>query len=155
VAETEAPAPEAPRAQPAADLSEIRPVSLKSPTLLAENDPYNSVRATTKVVEQPPDEHVAEKEALEKIDNPEKIGAREEVRSRLPAETHDEVQIKRPEPVKVDDGKPVLRAIPVKPEPEETPLEIRRAVPVGPMDEVDEGALLRAATPTPGQSDDQ
>jgi hypothetical protein len=33
-------------------------------------------------------------------------------------------------------------------------VEIRRAVPVGPMDEVEEGALLKAATPSPSKSDD-
>jgi hypothetical protein len=48
-----------------------------------------------------------------------------------------------------------LRAIPVQPEPEETPVEIRRALPVGPMDEVEEGALLKAATPSPTQSGDE
>jgi len=54
-----------------------------------------------------------------------------------------------------EDGKPVLRAIPVQPEAEETPVEVRRALPVGPMDEVEDGALLKAATPSPPQSDDQ
>jgi hypothetical protein len=49
----------------------------------------------------------------------------------------------------------VLRAIPVEPEAEETPVEIRRAVPVGPMDEVDQGALLKAVTPSPGTSGDE
>jgi hypothetical protein len=52
-----------------------------------------------------------------------------------------------------DEKKPVLRAIPVEPKPEETPVEIRRAVPVGPMDEVDQGALLKAATPSPSGND--
>src|SRR4029077_4006473 len=37
---------EAPRAEPAADLSEVKPIVLKAPTLLAQNDPYNSVKAT-------------------------------------------------------------------------------------------------------------
>ena len=32
---------------------------------------------------------------------------------------------------------------------------IARALPVGPMDEVDQGALLKAVTPTPGKPDDQ
>src|SRR5262249_50044593 len=68
---------EAPRAQLAADLSELRPIALKSPTLLTENDPYNSIKATVKLesTDEPP---VAEAVPAEKVDNPETP----EVRSR-------------------------------------------------------------------------
>jgi penicillin-binding protein 1A len=136
-------AAEAPRAEPAADLREVRPVALKSPTLLADNDPYNSVKATVRV-QSADDEVVAGEEAPQKIDN------------RQPTETPAEVRNQQKTPVTAgEDGKPVLRAIPVQPEPEETPVEIRRALPVGPMDEVEDGALLKAATPSPAQSDDQ
>jgi len=150
----DSPSTEAPRAELAADLSELRPVALKSPTLLAENDPYNSVKSTVKI-ESADDETVAGEEPSRKIDNPENVGAREEHRSRQPGETRAD-RDQTTESVKAgEDGKPVLRAIPVQPEPEETPVEIRRAVPVGPMDEVEEGALLKAATPAPTQSGDQ
>ena len=139
----DSPSTEAPRAELAADLSDLRPVALKSPTLLAENDPYNSVKSTVKI-ESADDETVAGEESSRKIDN------------RQPAETRADIRNQATESVKAgDDGKPVLRAIPVQPEPEETPVEIRRAVPVGPMDEVEEGALLKAATPAPTQSGDQ
>jgi penicillin-binding protein 1A len=145
---------EAPRAQLAADLSELKPVALKSPTLLADNDPYNSVKATVKLesTDEPP---VAEASPAGKIDNLEATGARDESRTRPTTETPLEARPPRTAPVTAgEDGKPVLRAIPVKPKAEETPVEIRRAVPVGPMDEVEEGSLLKAPTLSPAKPDD-
>jgi len=151
----DAPAPEVPRAQLAADLTELKPVIVKSPTLLAENDPYNSAKSIARI-DTAAEEEVAEKETPPKIDNPEKIGAREEFRSRSSDAVRAEVRTQKTEKARrAEDAKPILRAIPVEPQPEETPVEIRRAVPVGPMDEIEEGALLKAATPSPGQSDDQ
>jgi hypothetical protein len=139
----DAPAPEVPRAQLAADLTEVKPVIVKSPTLLAENDPYNSVKSIARI-DKATEEQVAEKEALPKIDN------------REPSETRADARNQKTEKARsAGDAKPILRAIPVEPETEETPVEIRRAVPVGPMDEVEEGALLKAATPSPSKSDDQ
>ncbi len=136
-------ATEAPRAELAADVSELRPVVLKSPTLLAENDPYNSMNATV-VIAKPDEEKVAQEEPEQNIDNRETSEPRGEVRGQKSA------------PVTAgEDGKPVLRAIPVGPTPQETPVEIRRAVPVGPMDEVEQGTLLKAATPSPAQTDGQ
>jgi len=140
----DAPAPEVPRAQLAADLSEVKPVILKSPTLLAENDPYNSAKSVARIDTADADEQVAEKETAQKIDN------------RLPGATPADVRNQKTNKVSSDDdGKPILKAIPVQPQPKETPVEIRRAVPVGPMDEVEEGALLKAATPSPAGADDE
>src|SRR6202011_2358141 len=72
----EAPTPEAPRAQLAADLSEVRPIALKGPTLLAQNDPYNSVKATAKIdaTDQTADD-------AQKTDNQETQTARSDVRN--------------------------------------------------------------------------
>ena len=140
VAETEPQGKEAPRAQPAADLTEVTPVVLKGPTLLAQNDPYNSVKATAKMDTVSADQAVAKEE---KTENDQAEPARVEPQDQQAAEARRET------------AKPVLRAIPVQPQPEETPVEIRRAVPVGPMDEVDQGALLKAVTPSPGNSGDQ
>jgi hypothetical protein len=131
---------EAPRAEPASDLSEVKPIVLKEPTLLAQNDPYNSIKATAKAEAIETDQAV---DSGQKIDNDETETAGADIR-------HQKV-----DNAKSDAGKPVLRAIPVEPKPEETPVEIRRALPVGPMDEVDQGALLKAVTPSPGKSDDQ
>ena len=132
------PASEAPRAELAADLSEVRPISLKAPTLLAQNDPYNSVKAAAKIetADQTPND-------AQNIDNRETQTAGADTRNQ---------KIDKADP---DVGKPVLRAIPVQPKAEETPVEIRRAMPVGPMDEVDQGALLKATTPTPSDSGDE
>jgi membrane carboxypeptidase/penicillin-binding protein len=139
----DAPAASVPRAQLAADLSEVKPVVLKSPTLLAENDPYNSTRSVAKI-EAAPEEPVAEKAVAQKIDNRPTGVTRAEVLNQ-----------KSNKPSSDDDGKPILKAIPVQPQPKETPVEIRRAVPVGPMDEVEEGALLKSAAPSPNRSDDE
>ena len=123
------PTPEFPRAQPAVDLSEVKPVIIKGPTLLANKDPYNSAKSIAKV-DATEEKEPAQKEATQKIDNPTS-----------------------------EDGKPILKAIPVEPEREEpkqeqTPIEIRRAIPVGPLDEIDEGTLLKSATPPPADSDE-
>jgi penicillin-binding protein 1A len=132
----DAPAPEVPRAQLAADLTEVKPVIPKSPTLLAENDPYDSAKSVAKV-DLTPDAQTAE-ETAQKIDN------------RQPGVTRPEARNQKTDNASsADDGKPILKAIPVQPEREETPVEIRRAVPVGPMDEVEEGALLKSTTPSP------
>jgi membrane carboxypeptidase/penicillin-binding protein len=128
--------PEVPRAELAADLSEVKPIALKGPTLLTQSDPYNSVKATAKVDLINNDQSTDE---AQQLDNREQEAA--------PAEVRDSANAKE------ETNKPVLRAIPVEPQPEETPVEIRRAVPVGPMDEVDQGALLKAVTPSPTKSD--
>jgi membrane carboxypeptidase/penicillin-binding protein len=139
----DAAAPEVPRAELAADLTEVKPVILKSPTLLAENDPYNSARSIAKI-DNAADEQLAEKQTPQEINNRTPDAVRAEVRNQ-----------KTDKARSADDGKPILKAIPVEPRSEETPVEIRRAVPVGPMDEVEEGALLKTATPSPTKSDDE
>jgi len=131
---------EALRAHLAADLSEVKPIVLKAPTLLAQNDPYNSIKSVAKV-EAVENEQTAED--AQKIDNRETETTRDDMRNQKTEGMRDET------------GKPILRAIPVDPKTEETPVEIRRALPVGPMDEVDQGALLKAVTPPPEKPDDQ
>lgn len=138
VADIQTAGPEAPRAEPAANLAEVRPIALKAPVLIAQNDPYNSVRATAKVEAVTPDQP---SNVPDKTDNEETQTVRTDTRDPII------------ENAKRDAEKPILRAVPVQPTPEETPVEIRRALPVGPMDEVDQGALLKAATPSPGESD--
>ena len=127
---------EAPRAEPAADLSEVQPIALKAPVLIAQTDPYNSVKSTVKPEPAKPEEAP---NAADETANTGTQTTRTDAEDPLVEEAKREAQ------------KPVLRAIPVQPQPEETPVEIRRAMPVGPMDEVDEGALLKAGTPSPGE----
>jgi len=125
------PTSEFPRAEPAVDLTDVKPVIAKAPTLLADKDPYNSAMATVKP--EPTPEPTPEKAIVErKIES----GATTE------------------------DGKPVLRAIPVEPQQEKPaqegqPIEIRKAIPVGPLEEESEDTLLKAATPPPTDSGDR
>jgi hypothetical protein len=139
----EGPSAEVPRAQLAANLTEVKPVVLKSPTLLAENDPYNSTKSVTKI-DTDDEEQKVEKGTAQKVDDRPPVATTAEVRNQ-----------KTNNASSSDDGKPILKAIPVQPQPKETPLEIRRAIPVGPMDEVEEGTLLKAAVPSPTRSDDE
>src|SRR5260370_6736477 len=76
----DAPAAEAPRAQLAADLTEVKPIIVKSPTLLPENDPYNSARSIAKI-DKATEEQVAEKETPQKSDNRERDAIRAEARN--------------------------------------------------------------------------
>jgi penicillin-binding protein 1A len=106
---------ELPRAELAVDLSQVTPVVVNNPTLLAEKDPYNSVKASVKPQPEP------EKEAAEK----------QKIDDQTP-----------------ESGVPIKKAIPVEPQ-EKKSVEIRRAEPVGPLDEVPDDSLLKAETPPP------
>jgi penicillin-binding protein 1A len=128
---------EFPRAASAVDLKEIRPVIPKAPTLLADKDPYNSARGAIKPAPTPEPAQ----------EPPQKIEAET---AALPA------QAKPPEP-----GAPIMKAIPVQPsavQPAKAipvqpstaePAEIRKAVPVGPLDEVQDESMLKTSTPPP------
>jgi 1A family penicillin-binding protein len=125
----ELPAAEFPRAALAVDLNDVTPMIVKTPALLADKDPYNSIRPNIKTPVEP------EKAEVEKA-----------------------VEIKKAEPV-TPEAEAIPKAIPVTPDdkkPEE-PVEIRKAVPVGPLDEIKDGTLLESATPPPPPSsnDDQ
>ncbi len=111
---------EFPRAAAAVDLNEVQAVIVKSPALLADKDPYNSARAVIKATPPPAPEPANPATASEK-------------------------QEEKPTP---ETGAPIMKAIPVHPE-EEKPLEIRKAQPVGPLDEVKDETLLKSATPPP------
>ena len=103
---------------------------MKTPTLLADKDPYNSARPNIKTQPEP-EKDTAEKAAVEKT-----------------------VEIKKAEPV-TPDSESIPKAIPVAPgdEKPEEPVEIRKAVPVGPLDEIKDGTLLESTTPPPNNDD--
>jgi penicillin-binding protein 1A len=134
------PAAEFPRASLAVDLNDVTPLIVKTPTLLADKDPYNSARPSVKA--QVEAEKIAAPRTEEnKIDN--QAG---ENRATAPVA----------EPAAIP--KAIPKAIPVKPEEKESdeePVEIRKAVPVGPLDELNDDTLLQAATPPPADSDDR
>ena len=87
---------ELPRAELAVDLSQVTPVVVNNPTLLAEKDPYNSVKPSAKPQPEP------EKEAAEK----QKIDSQTPesgvpIKKAIPVEPKEEkpVEIRRAEPV--------------------------------------------------------
>ena len=115
---------ELPRAESAVDLSAVHPIIVSSPALLAENDPYSSVRPS--------------------------------VKPQLPVQPEVRPQ-SSPPPEKIDNSKPeeapIPKAQPVPPD-EQEPAEIRKALPVGPLDEELDGTLLKNQTPSPAPDDD-
>ena len=137
------PSSDLPRAELAVDLSEVTPVIVKSPTLLADKDPYNSVKPTVRPEPEP--EAVKETTETEKIDN---AAAENSATPAKPEKVHE---------AEGDSNKqipqaavPIRKAIPVEPQEKNEPVEIRRAKPVKPLDqENDEETLLRSATPPP------
>ena len=111
-----------PRAALAVDTAQVTPVTVKGPTLIADADPYNAVRSTAKPkIETPAPEN---------------------------SETTSAAANDLPDPTK-----PVLKAQPVTPADraaaaaEQTPVEIRRAEPVRPMDQVPQEQILKSTPP--------
>jgi penicillin-binding protein 1A len=154
----------APRAALAADTSQVSPVSVKGPILLADKDPYNAIKSTVK---PPP---VPEKEKTET----------EQLAATAPARTTPAPASSAADDLP-DPTKPVLRAKPVEPtesapadepvrgEPAEvpvrraeavrtptpryvepTPVEIRRAQAVRPGERV---IVVPTATPSDAEED--
>jgi hypothetical protein len=124
----ELPAGDWPRAALAVDTSQVPAVVAKGPTLLAENDPYNAVKSTVKP-----------KPAEEVPDNG------------MPDPTK---PVLKAQPVEPSDGKPVLKAQPVEPATGK-PVEVRRAEPVHPMDEVPDDSILKNTPPQALNPDDE
>jgi len=137
------PSSDLPRAELAVDLSEVTPVIVKSPTLLADKDPYNSVKPTVRPEPEP--EAVKETTETEKIDN---AAAENSATPAKPEKVHEaEGDSNKQTP---QAAVPIRKAIPVEPQEKKEPVEIRRAKPVKPLDqENDEETLLRSATPPP------
>ena len=71
-----------------------------------------------------------------------------------PTESAEATVEKHSEKPTPETGAPIMKAIPVQPS-EEKPLEIRKAEPVGPLDEVKDRTLLKAATPPPSQEPEE
>ncbi len=123
---------EFPRAAAAVDVNEVQPVIVKGLPVLADKDPYGALRASLKATPTPAPP-IAPAEAvtpLEAEKQPNASPPNGPVMKAIPA-----------------DG-PVLKAIPVDPT-QDQPAEIRKAEPVGPLDEVRDKTLLNSATPPP------
>ena len=136
------PSSDLPRAELAVDLSEVTSVIIKSPTLLADKDPYNSLKPTLRPEPAP---EVKETTETAKVEN---AAAENSATPAKPEKVHEpegESNKQTPEP-----AVPIMKAIPVEPQEKKEPVEIRRAKPVKPLDqENDEETLLKSATPPP------
>jgi len=141
---------EFPRAELAVDLNDLTPVNLKGPVLLAEKDPYNS--ATAQMAK--PELTAGDETANNKVNSASEDHAQETGNPVRPGEAVSEPGAT----ARTEDGKPVMKAIPVepvdaKPVASETPIEIRKAIPVGPLEEQTEDSLLKTASPPPSDPD--
>jgi hypothetical protein len=136
----EFPASDLPRAALAVDLSEVAPVVIKSPTLLADKDPYNSLRPTLKPEPAPqPAPEIAGNQKAENMTSGTEADTASN--SAAPGRSSNERAQSAPE---------IRKAVPVQPQ-DEKPVEIRRAIPVKPLDQEDlEHTLLKSAARPPG-----
>jgi penicillin-binding protein 1A len=132
-----------PRAALAVDLSQVTPIVIKSSTLLADKDPYNSLKPTLKPEPAPqPATETADDQKTDgaSVATETKTASNNTNGSRPSTQTSDSTsEIRKAIPVE-----PIRKAIPVAPE-EKKPVEIRRAIPVKPPDE--DETLLRSAVP--------
>ncbi len=136
-----------PRAELAVNLNEVTPVAIKSPTLIADDDPYDSLKPTLKP-ELPPQ---APAETAEN-QNTNGTGVSEVKPASNAADANQPNSLTPPSVPEIRKALPVEqipKAIPVQPE-DRQPAEIRRAIPVKPLDqENQENTLLRSAVPPP------
>jgi len=136
-----------PRAALAVDLSEVAPIEIRSPTLVADKDPYNSLKP--KLKPEPTPQAPAETADNQKSED---ASAAREVKTSNDADRSTSItQTQQPssEIRKAIPVESIRKAIPVSPQ-EKKPVEIRRAIPVKPLDQEDEGeTLLRSAIRPP------
>ncbi|HEU5247943.1 MAG TPA: PBP1A family penicillin-binding protein [Candidatus Udaeobacter sp.] len=131
-----------PRAALAVDLSEVTPIAVKSPTLLADKDPYNSLKPTLKP--EPAPQPAAETVANQRTDS---VTGDSAVKTANASGTGSSTQTAESAPE-------IRKAIPVQPQ-DKKPVEIRRAIPVKPLDqEGEDETLLKSAIPPPSKIDD-
>ncbi len=132
-----------PRAELAVNVSQVMPVAIKSPTLIADQDPYDSIKATA-IPEAPPQPtpETAEAQKTGPVTGANEIKA---ASNNASLTTQSAPEIRKAVPVQT-----IPKAIPVQPQ-ERQPSEIRRAIPVKPLDQEDtQRTLLRSAAQPPG-----
>jgi 1A family penicillin-binding protein len=148
-----------PRASLAVDTDQVKPVAVKGATLLADNDPYHSVRSTEKPPKpaNPADNDVMPVTPVAAAQSPSAASADDP--TVLRAQPVDPTQAP-PQPAEARRAEPVLRAEPVTPSDraarESTPSEtaIPRAEPVQRAQPVDPRAVPRQTIPQPQDADD-
>ena len=142
-----------PRAALAVNLSEVAPIEIRSPTLVADKDPYNSLKPKLKPEPAPQEPtQTADNQKTEEVTvaSQVKTASNAEERNGSSTQTAQSTsEIRKAIPVE-----PIRKAIPVAPQ-EKRPVEIRRATPVQPRDQEDEEQTpLRSAVPPPGNVDE-
>ena len=156
-----------PRASLAVDPTQVPPIAVKGPVLLAENDPYNAVNSTVKPKpppekEKPQADQPVSPNADENMPDPTKpvlkaqpveLDSTKPVLKAEPVEPDPNKPVLKAEPVEPDSTKPILKAQPVEPTPQK-PKEIRRAQPVHPADEIPSDQILKPTPPPPADLGD-
>jgi 1A family penicillin-binding protein len=138
-----------PRAELAVNLSDVMPVSIKSPTLIADDDPYDSLKPTL-VPDTTPPPAAQTADVENRTNGSDRKGSTAasgttNVGTPTAQTTQTGQEIRKALPVEQ-----IRKAIPVQPQ-ERQPAEIRRAIPVKPLDQEDgERTLLRSAAQLPG-----
>ena len=144
------PSSDLPRAELAVDLSEVTPVPVRNPTLLADKDPYNSLKPTLKPEPTPePEKEMAENPKVENGQSESQTTSTKPASISEPGGT--------PINQAAESAVPIRKAIPVEPQHPAAarPVEIRRALPVKPLDqEKEDRTLLKSAEPTPSDLDE-
>ena len=137
-----------PRAELAVNLREVMPVAIKSPTLIADHDPYDSIKATAIPDATPqPAVETAEAQKTDNATGTNEVKSASNNASAICLTTQSAPEIRKAVPVQT-----IPKAIPVQPQ-ERQPSEIRRAIPVKPLDQEDtERTLLRSAAQPPGDT---
>jgi len=134
---------ELPRAELAVNLREVMPVAIKSPTLIAGDDPYDSIKAT--VIPDATPQPATETAEAQKTDTATGASEVKAASNNASLTTQSAPEIRKAVPVQT-----IPKAIRVQPQ-ERQPTEIRRAVPVKPLDQEDtDRTLLRSAAQPPG-----
>jgi hypothetical protein len=136
-----------PRAELAVNLSEVMPIAIKSPTLIADHDPYDSIKPAVipDVTPQPPIETAETQKNDSGAAGVKSASNTASVNPPALQTTQSAPEIRKALPVET-----IRKAIPVQPQ-DQQPAEIRRAIPVKPLDqEGTERSLLRSAAQQPG-----
>ena len=121
------------------------PVAIKSPTLIADNDPYDSIKAT--VIPDPTPQPATQTAEAQKTDTATGVNEVKAASNNASLTRESAPEIRKAVPVQS-----IPKAIPVQPQ-ERQPSEIRRAIPVKPLDQEDtERTLLRSAVQPPGDA---
>src|SRR5947208_4149374 len=133
-----------PRAALAVNLTEVAPIVVKGPTLLADKDPYNSLKPILKP--EPAPQPSAETVANQKTDSAAGESA---------VKTANATGNSNGSGSQTGESAPEIRkAIPVQPQ-ETKPVEIRRAIPVEPLgQEREDEPLLKSTTPPPADPEE-